>query len=46
MDRLNARAVETLGAGKYNDGYSFLLHKHKDGELNRFTVTFMSAVTK
>ncbi|EJF86359.1 hypothetical protein MCW_00255 [Cardidatus Bartonella washoeensis 085-0475] len=31
MNRLNARAVATLGAGKYNDGASLLLHKRKDG---------------
>ncbi|EJF78943.1 Uncharacterised protein [Candidatus Bartonella washoeensis] len=31
MNRLNARAVATLGAGKYNDGASLLLHKLKDG---------------
>ncbi|WP_409362043.1 tyrosine-type recombinase/integrase [Bartonella heixiaziensis] len=31
MNRLNARAVVTLGAGKYNDGAGLLLHKRKDG---------------
>ncbi len=31
MNRLNARSVATLGAGKYNDGASLLLHKRKDG---------------
>ncbi|EJF84695.1 hypothetical protein MCU_00273 [Bartonella elizabethae Re6043vi] len=31
MNRLNARAVATLGAGKYNDGAGLLLHKRKDG---------------
>ncbi len=31
MNRLNARAVATLGAGKYNDGVGLLLHKRKDG---------------
>ncbi|GAA5105863.1 hypothetical protein GCM10023261_05630 [Bartonella jaculi] len=27
MNRLNARSVATLGAGKYNDGAGLLLHK-------------------
>ncbi len=31
MNRLNARGVATLGAGKYNDEASFLLHKCKEG---------------
>ncbi len=31
MNRLNARAVATSGAGKYNDGAGLLLHKRKDG---------------
>ncbi|UNE54949.1 tyrosine-type recombinase/integrase [Bartonella machadoae] len=31
MNRLNARAVATLGAGKYNDGAGLVLHKRKDG---------------
>ncbi|EJF86129.1 hypothetical protein MCY_00798 [Bartonella rattimassiliensis 15908] len=31
MNRLNARIVATLGAGKYNDGAGLLLHKRKDG---------------
>ncbi|WP_019223829.1 tyrosine-type recombinase/integrase [Bartonella rattaustraliani] len=31
MNRLNARAVATLGAGKYNDGAGLLLHKREDG---------------
>ncbi|WP_375610697.1 MULTISPECIES: tyrosine-type recombinase/integrase [unclassified Bartonella] len=31
MNRLNARSVATLGAGKYNDGAGLLLHKRKDG---------------
>ncbi len=31
MNRLNARSVATLGAGKYNDGSGLLLHKRKDG---------------
>ncbi|VEJ44434.1 Uncharacterised protein [Bartonella vinsonii] len=31
MNRLNARAVATLGAGKYNDGAGLHLHKRKDG---------------
>ncbi|EJF82936.1 hypothetical protein MCY_01457 [Bartonella rattimassiliensis 15908] len=30
MNRLNARSVATLGAGKYNDDAGLLLHKHKD----------------
>nr|WP_280528009.1 hypothetical protein [Bartonella queenslandensis] len=30
MNRLNARSVVTLGAGKACDGTSLLLHKHKD----------------
>ncbi len=41
MNRLNARAVATLGAGKYNDGAGLLLHKHKDGGaqwLYRYTI--------
>ncbi|EJF98597.1 hypothetical protein MEI_00420 [Bartonella vinsonii subsp. arupensis Pm136co] len=41
MNRLNARAVATLGAGKYNDGASLLLHKRKDGGaqwLYRYTI--------
>ncbi|EJF79559.1 hypothetical protein MCO_01125 [Bartonella sp. DB5-6] len=47
MNRLNARAVATLGAGKYNDGAGLLLHKCKDGGLNGFTVIpFMSAAVK
>ncbi|EJF79749.1 Uncharacterised protein [Bartonella doshiae] len=35
MNRLNARAVATLGAGKYNDGAELLLHKRKDGGAER-----------
>ncbi len=31
MNRLNARSVATLGAGKYNDGAGLLLHKRKNG---------------
>ncbi|MET3559429.1 YD repeat-containing protein [Bartonella japonica] len=31
MNRLSARSVATLGAGKYNDGAGLLLHKRKDG---------------
>ncbi|EJF82929.1 tyrosine-type recombinase/integrase [Bartonella rattimassiliensis] len=31
MNRLNARSVATLGAGKYNDSAGLLLHKRKDG---------------
>ncbi|WP_273755712.1 site-specific integrase [Bartonella sp. MM73XJBT.G] len=31
MNRLNARSVATLRAGKYNDGAGLLLHKRKDG---------------
>ncbi|GAA5100827.1 tyrosine-type recombinase/integrase [Bartonella acomydis] len=31
MNRLNAKSVATLGAGKYNDGAGLLLHKRKDG---------------
>ncbi|WP_208435819.1 tyrosine-type recombinase/integrase [Bartonella phoceensis] len=31
MNRLNARSVATLEAGKYNDGAGLLLHKRKDG---------------
>ncbi|WP_019223351.1 tyrosine-type recombinase/integrase [Bartonella rattaustraliani] len=31
MNRLNARTVATLGAGKYNDGAGLLLHKREDG---------------
>ncbi|MGF7157595.1 hypothetical protein GGR09_000957 [Bartonella heixiaziensis] len=31
INRLNARAVATLRAGKYNDSRGFLLHKRKDG---------------
>ncbi|GAA5098319.1 hypothetical protein GCM10023260_08750 [Bartonella acomydis] len=31
MNYLNARAVATLEAGKYNDGACLLLHKRKDG---------------
>ncbi len=27
MNRLNARSVAILGAGKYNDGAGLLLHK-------------------
>ncbi|MBB4077324.1 integrase [Bartonella fuyuanensis] len=41
MNRLNARAVSTLGAGKYNDGAGLLLHKRKDGGaqwLYRYTI--------
>ncbi|WP_155914999.1 Arm DNA-binding domain-containing protein, partial [Bartonella grahamii] len=41
MNRLNARAVATLGAGKYNDGAGLLLHKRKDGGaqwIYRFTI--------
>ncbi|UNE53876.1 tyrosine-type recombinase/integrase [Bartonella machadoae] len=41
MNRLNARAVATLGAGKYNDGAGLLLHKRKDGGaqwLLRYTI--------
>ncbi|VEJ44682.1 Uncharacterised protein [Bartonella vinsonii] len=30
MNRLNARAVAILGAGKYNDGAGLHLHKCKD----------------
>ncbi|MET3560440.1 hypothetical protein ABID39_001138 [Bartonella japonica] len=30
MDPLNARAIATLGDGKYNDGSSLLFHKRKD----------------
>ncbi len=32
MNRLNARSVATLGAGKYNDGAGLLIHKRKDGD--------------
>ncbi len=47
MNRLNARSVATLGAGKYNDGAGLLIHKRKDGVLNGFTVTaFIGAFTK
>ncbi|WP_375618912.1 MULTISPECIES: tyrosine-type recombinase/integrase, partial [unclassified Bartonella] len=41
MNRLNARSVATLGAGKYNDGAGLLLHKRKDGGaqwLYRYTI--------
>ncbi|UNE53643.1 tyrosine-type recombinase/integrase [Bartonella machadoae] len=41
MNRLNARAVATLGAGKYNDGAGLVLHKRKDGGaqwLLRYTI--------
>ncbi len=41
MNRLNARAVATLGAGKYNDGAGLILHKRKDGGaqwLYRYTI--------
>ncbi|EJF86752.1 hypothetical protein MCY_00629 [Bartonella rattimassiliensis 15908] len=41
MNRLNAKAVATLGAGKYNDGAGLLLHKRKDGGaqwLYRYTI--------
>ncbi|EJF82015.1 hypothetical protein HNQ74_000423 [Bartonella doshiae] len=41
MNRLNAKAVATLGASKYNDGASLLLHKRKDGGaqwLYRYTI--------
>ncbi|WP_375662413.1 tyrosine-type recombinase/integrase [Bartonella sp. OC16QHHD] len=41
MNRLNARSVATLGAGKYNDGAGLLLHKRKDGGaqwIYRFTI--------
>ncbi|UNE55072.1 tyrosine-type recombinase/integrase [Bartonella machadoae] len=41
MNRLNARAVATLGTGKYNDGAGLLLHKRKDGGaqwLLRYTI--------
>ncbi|MBB4076163.1 hypothetical protein GGR08_000451 [Bartonella fuyuanensis] len=31
MNRLNARAVATLRARKYNDSAGLLLHKRKDG---------------
>ncbi len=37
MNRLNARAVATLGADKYNDGAGLYLHKRKDGGLNGYT---------
>ncbi len=33
VNRLNARAIAILGAGKYNDGASLLLHKRKDGDV-------------
>ncbi|EJF77442.1 hypothetical protein MCO_01173 [Bartonella sp. DB5-6] len=47
MNRLNARAVATLGAGKYNDGASLLLHKRKIEVLNDFIVIpFMVGVAK
>ncbi len=32
MNRLNARGVAILGAGKYNDGVGLLFHKRKDGD--------------
>lgn len=38
MNRLNARAVATLDAGKYNDGASLLLHKLKMVMVNGFIV--------
>ncbi|MET3559663.1 integrase [Bartonella japonica] len=41
MNRLSARSVATLGAGKYNDGAGLLLHKRKDGGaqwLYRYTI--------
>ncbi len=41
MNRLNARSVATLGAGKYNDGAGLILHKRKDGGaqwLYRYTI--------
>ncbi|MET3560868.1 integrase [Bartonella japonica] len=41
MNRLSARAVATLGVGKYNDGAGLLLHKRKDGGaqwLYRYTI--------
>lgn len=30
MNRLNARSVITLGAGKYNNGANLLFHKRKN----------------
>ncbi|MGF7156703.1 hypothetical protein [Bartonella heixiaziensis] len=30
MNRFNAKAVATLGAGKYNDGAGLHFHKRKD----------------
>ncbi|MBB5074510.1 hypothetical protein HNQ69_001662 [Bartonella callosciuri] len=41
MNHLNARAVATLGASKYNDGAGLLLHQRKDGGaqwLYRYTI--------
>ncbi|MBB4076359.1 hypothetical protein GGR08_000656 [Bartonella fuyuanensis] len=38
MNRLKARAVATLGAGKYNDNANLFLHKRKLEVLNGFTV--------
>ncbi len=31
MNRLNARSVATLGAGKYNDGTGLLFYMRKNG---------------
>ncbi len=47
VNRLNARSVATLGAGKYNDGAGLLLHKCKDEALNGFIVIpFTGTVAK
>ncbi len=47
MNRLNARSVATLGAGKYNDGAGLLLHKRKIEVLNGFIVIpFMVGAAK
>ncbi len=41
MDRLDARAVATLEAGKYNNGAGFFLHKRKDVRTQQTTDKFI-----
>ncbi|MET3560700.1 hypothetical protein ABID39_001408 [Bartonella japonica] len=44
MNRLHARAVVILGAGKQNDGASLLPHKREDGVHNGFYAILFTAV--
>ncbi len=47
MNRLNARAVATLRASKYNDGAGLLLHKRKNGGAQwLYIIPFMVGTVK